>query len=386
MLAFYSELAKRNEVVEKLCKSLPISSTNERQTEGIYLQLASDIGFICKRSRKDLNGFTVFSHVFYHQLFLEYFAAFKFNELLVAVEKSNELENWFLNYAAWDIGPFFYFLRSANHKLFEYIVKKRDWIRQASYALSTYSQMLLLNEEKYLFMDEWTLYGKSASNFVRTAIACKPNLKFWDCKMNALYGLIPTDQISATISLSLRRCKIDTTSLCSILSVPTLCSVEFEKLQLTDISNLLQLQFFECSFNKLNWDDKTNYDVFHALLANKHLQQNLKHLKICFHTSYSTDKFSVKLIQLLRLETFELWWFECTGSNDRCPLFIDKNCENPLALNLKKFKLTSGKVCQHMVEFLGTIASLTSVKLDGTLFENDSVKSDCEALLEKSKF
>ena len=59
-----------------------------KKHEGDSLQLASEIGLICKRSRKNLDGSVVFSFDFYHQLILEYFAAFQFNQILEAMAKS----------------------------------------------------------------------------------------------------------------------------------------------------------------------------------------------------------------------------------------------------------------------------------------------------------
>src|SRR5271166_3161461 len=110
---------------------------NERSDEGDSLELASEIGLICKRmGPKNLDGSDVFSFDFYHQLILEYFAALQFNQVLET--EGNQLQEWYSeyypqDYFSGDYGPFFYFLRSKNQKLFECIVRENDWISQTAF-------------------------------------------------------------------------------------------------------------------------------------------------------------------------------------------------------------------------------------------------------------
>ena len=174
------------------------------------------------------------------------------------------------------------------------------------------------------------------------------------------------------------RCKIDTNSLSYLLSIPTLENVEFgycssdKGVDVTDINNISQLQFPQYHFTRLEWRDRSNYDVFEVLLANTHLQKNLQDLEFSYPTIESKDKFNGKLIQLLlRLKTIDIWYFECFGA-EYCPFITSET--HPLQPNLTTFKITYGKVCQHMVDYLRKITSLKEIYLYDTKYENDEVK------------
>src|SRR5271157_2660715 len=93
-ILFYSQLVEKDYYVKEFYKSVLNEGMNEISNEGDSLELASEIGLICKRmGPKNLDGSDAFSFDFYHQLILEYFAALQFNQML---ETSRiQLQKWY---------------------------------------------------------------------------------------------------------------------------------------------------------------------------------------------------------------------------------------------------------------------------------------------------
>lgn len=214
-------------------------------------------------------------------------------------------------------------------------------IRRSKIFLNDFTNFLISNEEKELKLYKWTL-TETAKKFIFASISSKKRLEFWDCKFDGIFYSKDMNQISNAVItyLSFSGCKFDSTSLSYLLSIPTLETVVFDlKLEkysndVTDVKKISELQFSKCNFTRLVWRSQSNYQVFQALLKNKHFQQNLQDLKFYYPTNESKEKFDGKLIQFLRLKTIQIEQFKCDGA-EQCPLadntFAAEQC--PLADN-----------------------------------------------------